>query len=204
MTEKKYLSGEFYLREDLITISKDLLGKYLFTEFNGELTGGMIIETEAYRGPEDQASHAFGNRRTKRNESMYHEGGICYIYLCYGLHALFNVVTNHKDIPHAALIRALKPTEGIDYMLKRRKRDSLKELTSGPGTLTQALGIHLTDNGTSLKSPQIWLEDRGIRVTEDDIIASPRVGVDYAGEHAKLPWRFRLTKAKITELNLIK
>src|SRR6185437_5047411 len=112
------------------------------------ITGGMIIETEAYRAPEDRASHAFGNRRTKRNEVMYHDGGRAYVYLCYGLHALFNVVTNEEGIPHAILIRAIKPEIGVEEMLRRRKKSKVdKTLASGPGTVSQALGITTKHNG---------------------------------------------------------
>ncbi len=153
----------------------------------------MIIETEAYRGPEDKASHAYGNRRTNRTEVMYKAGGICYVYLCYGIHALFNIITNTHDIPHAVLIRALHPVDGIPWMLKRRKKSKLDaKLTSGPGTLTQALGITLAHNGLSLHGPQIWIEDRGFKIDPKNIHASPRIGIDYAGEHALLPWRFTL------------
>src|ERR1700758_5372076 len=111
------LNLDYYKRRDVLFLSRDLLGKYLLTAFDGQLTGGMIVETEAYQGPEDKASHAYQNRRTKRNEVMYHSGGICYVYLCYGIHSLFNIVTNIENIPHAILIRAIKPTIGVDFML---------------------------------------------------------------------------------------
>lgn len=191
----KKLPLSFYLQEDVLAISKQLLGKYLFTFFNGCLTGGMIIETEAYRAPDDRASHAFGMRRTKRNETMYQKGGVCYIYLCYGVHSLFNIVTNQQGIPHAILIRALEPSVGIEKMLERRHKIKVdKSLTSGPGSLSQALGLSLKHNGISLTGPDIWVQDNGLIVLDDDVITSPRVGVDYAGEDASLPWRFRLKK----------
>lgn len=181
----------FYRQKDVLKISKELLGKYLITKIDGQMTGGMIIETEAYRGPEDRASHAYGMRRTKRNEMMYAKGGVSYIYLCYGLHSLFNIVTNQNDIPHAVLIRAIKPEIGMDQMLKRRSKTKPdRTLTNGPGTVSQALGLSLIHNGHSLTGPEIWLEDRGFKPTE--IFASPRIGVDYAGEDALLPWRFRV------------
>lgn len=187
----------FYRQEDVLAISRQLLGKYLFTSFDGCMTGGMIVETEAYRAPDDRASHAFGMRRTKRNENMYQAGGVCYIYLCYGLHSLFNIVTNQHGIPHAILIRALEPTEGLEKMLERRHKDKVdRSLTGGPGSLAQALGLSINHNGLSLAGPDIWVEDKGVIVLDEDVIASPRVGVDYAGEDALLPWRFRLKNNK--------
>jgi DNA-3-methyladenine glycosylase len=183
----------FYQRDDVLTISKELLGKFLFTCFDGNLTGGMIIETEAYRGAEDRACHAYGNRRTKRTEIMFQPGGVCYVYLCYGIHSLLNVVTHGEDFPHAILIRAIKPVEGIDCMLQRRNKSKLdKTLASGPGALTEALGITVQHNGISLDSSLIWIEDRHYTVDPKDILASPRVGIDYAGADAFLPWRFRI------------
>ncbi len=187
------LPKEFYHHPNVVYLSKQLLGKYLFTNFSDKLTGGMIIETEAYRGPEDRASHAFNNRKTKRNQVIYEAGGIAYVYLIYGLHYLFNVVTNVPEMPHAILIRSIKPEIGIEEMLRRRNQLKLtKTLTSGPGTLTQALGINLTHNGLPLERNLIWIEDRGVVVKDAEIICGPRVGVDYAGEDALLPWRFIL------------
>lgn len=184
---------DFYLQNDVVQISRDLIGKYLFTSMDGKLTGGMITETEAYKGPEDKASHAYELRRTKRNEVMYQKGGVCYVYLCYGIHFLFNIVTNVKDIPHAILIRAIKPEIGIEHMLKRRNRTALSsDLASGPGSLSQALGINLNHNGENLMGNTIWLEDRGIDISQNELLVTPRVGIDYAGEDAKLPWRFLL------------
>ena len=187
----------FYQQEDVLEISRQLLGKYLLTHFDNHLTGGMIIETEAYRAPEDRASHAYGMRRTKRNEVMCQAGGICYVYLCYGLHSLFNVVTNQEGVPHAILIRAIQPTIGIETMLTRRQKQKVdRHLAGGPGTLAQALGIQQSHNGLSLLGSKIWIEDRGIVVKEDEIATLPRVGVEYAGEDALLPWRFCLKKPK--------
>lgn len=196
---KKQLPLKYYRQEDVVLLSRDLLGKVLITNFDHQLTGGIIVETEAYRGPEDLASHSFGNRRTKRTEVMYHDGGICYVYRCYGIHALFNIVTNVAEAPHAILIRAIEPLYGIETMLKRRKKLKVdRTLTSGPGTLTEALGIDTKHNGLSLISSSIWIEDHGIEIKAEDIIASPRVGVDYAGDDAKLPWRFRIKNCKWT------
>lgn len=189
----------FYQQDDVLALSRQLLGKYLFTQFDEVLTGGLIVETEAYRAPEDRASHAYGMRRTKRNEMMYQAGGVCYVYTCYGIYPLFNVVTHQKDIPHAILIRALEPTEGLEEMMRRRRQTQIKRnLTAGPGTLTQALGILPQHNGWDLTNSLIWIEDRGLIIAPEDIIASPRVGVAYAGEDAQLPWRFRIKNNKWT------
>lgn len=176
-------------------IAKDLLGKFLITEIEGERTVGKIVETEAYRAPEDKASHAYGNRRTGRTEVMFAEGGRAYVYLCYGIHHLFNVVTNVENVAHAVLIRALEPIENEGIMLLRRGMEKIKpNLTAGPGALAQAMGITTQYSGidlTSERSP-IWIEDRGIKIDQSALIASPRVGVAYAQEWASIPWRFRV------------
>ncbi len=185
------LAKDFYLREDVVQISKDLLGKYLFTKIDNKVTAGIITETEAYAGITDKASHAYNNRRTKRTEVMFAEGGVSYVYLCYGIHHLFNVVTNGKDVPHAVLIRAIKPMEGIPTMLERRNTNQLhNKITAGPGTVSQALGIRTEHSGLDLRGNKIWIEDKGIKVYEKDIVAGTRIGVNYAGEDAKLPYRF--------------
>ncbi len=187
------LPRSFYTREDVVTVSRELLGKRLFTRINGVLTGGIITETEAYRGPEDRASHAFGGRRTQRTEIMYASGGTAYVYLCYGIHHLFNVVTNKKDTPHAVLIRAIEPLEGIETMLKRRKKKKMERaVTAGPGSMSQALGITTALTGIDLLGNQIWIEDRGNALNANEIISSKRIGVDYAGEHAERLWRFTM------------
>lgn len=186
------LPSEYYAHSDVLHLSRDLLGKVLCTHIDGERTSGVITETEAYRAPEDRASHAFGGRRTKRNEAMYSQGGVAYVYLCYGIHSLFNVVTNQAEIPHAILVRAIHPIEGVDTMLTRRNKTMVKTtLTTGPGALSQALGITTQHNTSSLTSETIWIEDRGIAIPSQEIITGPRVGIDYAGEDALLPWRFR-------------
>ncbi|MBI5346423.1 MAG: DNA-3-methyladenine glycosylase [Chlamydiae bacterium] len=190
----KILPLSFYVKEDVVFLAQEFLGKYLFTDIDG-LTGGMIIETESYAGATDKASHAYNFRRTKRNEAMYLNGGATYVYLCYGMHYMLNVVTNKIDIPHAILIRAIKPTHGVDLMLKRRTKDKIdKTLTVGPGTVTKALGINLSHNALKLNSSSIWIEDRGIKLKKNEILSSERVGVEYAKEDAKLPWRFRIKK----------
>lgn len=187
------LPQKFYTREDVIQISKELLGKFIYTDIDGKVTGGMIVETEAYQGAEDKASHAFGNRKTPRTEPFYKEGGISYVYLCYGIHYLFNVITNQKNIPHAILIRAIEPTEGIETMLHRRRMTRpLYNLAAGPGAMSMALGITIKHNAVNLQGKTIWLEDKGVKIEEKDIIASPRVGVAYAKEYASKPWRFRV------------
>lgn len=189
------LPRSFYTRDDVVSISKELLGKFLFTYFNNQLTGGMITETEAYRGQVDKASHAYNGRRTARTEIMYSEGGTAYIYLCYGIHYLFNVVTNEKEIPHAVLIRAIEPVEGIDRMLKRRnKKKADYSLTCGPGALSQALGILTKQTGEDLLGNKIWIEDRGVTIKKSEIISSTRVGVDYAGSHAGWKYRFYIKR----------
>ena len=181
---------------DVVTIAKQLIGKVLCTKIDGKITGGRIVETEAYRGPEDKASHAYQNKKTKRNSAMFEMGSIAYIYQCYGLHYLFNVVTGTVGVPHAVLIRAIEPLIGIDIMLLRRNFTRLHPaLTSGPGALTKALGITLQHNFASLQGDPIWIEERQPSETDEKIIASPRVGIHYAEEDALLPWRFRLSNS---------
>jgi len=190
------LPAHFYTRPDVVQVAKDLLGKYLVTYFDGQLTAGKIVETEAYRAPDDRACHAFGNRRTARTEVMFQEGGRAYIYLCYGLHHLFNVVTGEEGMAHAVLVRAVQPIDNVELMLERRGMSRPeRKLTAGPGALSQALGIRTGHSGISLLYPgsPIWLEDRGEVVMEENIVASPRVGVGFAGECALWPWRFRIT-----------
>lgn len=184
----------FYRRPDVVAISRDLLGKYLFTRVPGDdLTGGRIVETEAYAGPEDRASHAYGNRRTGRTEVMFAAGGVVYVYLCYGMHAMVNVVTGKRDVPHAILIRALEPTHGVARMLARRGRCAVdRSLAGGPGRLARALGIDTGWSGASLVGNRIWIEDRDAGPVARDIVASRRIGVDYAGRDAARPWRFRI------------
>ncbi|MCE9614974.1 MAG: DNA-3-methyladenine glycosylase [Lentisphaerae bacterium] len=196
----------FYRRHDVVAIARELLGKRLCTCLpstnagghgrpRAVFTAGIIAETEAYAGPEDRASHAYGNRRTARTSIMFRAGGAAYVYLCYGMHALFNVVTHEPGVPHAVLIRAIVPTHDIATMLRRRGRKQLtRTLTTGPGTVAQALGITTDHTGISLGGRQIWIEDAGITVGAADVVASPRVGVAYAGAHARRPWRFQCPK----------
>ena len=185
------LPFSYYQNPDVIFLAKDLLGKVLFTEIEGETTAGIIVETEAYFGAQDKASHAYGNRRTNRTETLYNEGGISYVYLCYGIHHLFNVVTSVKDEPHAVLIRAVEPLIGTEIMEIRRKMPFTKPaVSSGPGSAAKALGIDRSFNKKDLTGEEIWIEDQGIRYPSDQIAAVPRVGVAYAQEDAFLPWRF--------------
>ena len=185
------LPEAYYRSTDTLGLARDLLGKVLCTRINGEYTAGMITETEAYCGAEDKACHAYGNRRTARTETMFAAGGAAYVYLCYGIHHLFNVVTNEADVPHAILVRGVHPVDGVEKMLERRKQTKLtKRLSAGPGTLSQALGIHTSQTGTSLQSDLLWIEDRGIVLPDSKVEITPRIGVDYAGEDAKLPYRF--------------
>lgn len=185
------LPQSYYLGSDVVAISKSLLGKYLFTSINGLISGGYITETEAYNGIIDRASHAFGNRKTPRTQIMYEEGGIAYIYLCYGIHEMLNVVTSVEGQPYAILIRAIEPTTRIDTMLARRNMLTLKpNITAGPGSVAKALGIDRKLNGISLQSDTLWIEDRGLSFSDNQIAAVPRIGVAYAGEDALLPYRF--------------
>lgn len=189
---KNKLPQSFYTRPDVVQISKDLLGKILYTQFDGIQTAGIIVETEAYCGATDKACHAHLNRRTKRTEIMFAEGGVAYVYLCYGIHHLFNIVTNQKDHADAVLIRAIEPTIGIETLLKRRKMKKVQpRLTAGPGCLTQALGIRTsTSYGEDLQSDRVWIEDKGLEIPESEIVSTTRIGIDYAEEDALLPWRF--------------
>jgi len=193
----KKLGKSFYERDNVVQIARELPGKFLMTKIDGIITGGMITEVEAYEGVTDRASHAFNNRRTARTEVMYSAGGTAYVYLCYGIHHLFNVVTNRSGIPHAILIRAIEPAEGIDMMMRRRKKSRLDfTLTSGPGALSEALGIQTQHTGKSLLTGNIWLEDRGIEITQAMITKTTRIGVDYAGTDALLPYRFYIKENK--------
>jgi DNA-3-methyladenine glycosylase len=192
------LEKSFYTRPDVVQIAKELIGKVLCTRFNGEMTSGIITETEAYEGVMDRASHAYGNRRTGRTEVMFATGGVAYIYLCYGMHSLFNIVTNNADIPHAVLIRGIHPLEGIEIMKTRSGKALLKQGSgSGPGNVSKLLGIHYTLTGIDLQGEQIWLEERGY-IFEEFIKAGPRIGVQYAGTDALLPYRFLIDEDKIT------
>ncbi|WP_432713477.1 DNA-3-methyladenine glycosylase [Pedobacter sp.] len=185
------LPYSFYQQELVTDLAIQLLGKQLFTFIDGELTGGTIVETEAYNGVLDKASHAYGGRLTNRTQTMYGAGGLSYVYLCYGIHHLFNVVTGPENTPHAVLVRGLEPVEGVDVMLRRRNMPVLKpNLTAGPGALAKALGIDRQLNAKDLLGDEIWIEDHGISYQPEQIVAGPRIGVAYAEDHALLPWRY--------------
>jgi DNA-3-methyladenine glycosylase len=193
----KKIAASYFQSDDTLGISQGLLGKFLVSMCGNQRTSGMIIETEAYLGKGDRASHAYGGRRTKRTEVMYLPGGHWYVYLCYGLHCLLNIVTHRKEEPHAILIRAIAPCEGIETMLKRREKAKVDlHLTSGPGSLCKALGIGLELSGEPL-GKKVWIEDWGILIPKDQIVASPRIGVSYAKEHALLPYRFNLLNPEL-------
>lgn len=188
------LKTEFYIRTDVVQIARELLGKVLVTNIEGQLCQAIITETEAYAGVTDKASHAYGGRLTTRTRPMYLRGGHAYVYLCYGIHHLFNVVTNIEGVPDAVLIRGVEPINGIQLMMERRGHQELKPaLTQGPGALAVALGIQTLHSGLPLTNKEvIWINDAGQTIAEQDIIASPRVGVAYADEDALRPYRFRI------------
>ncbi|QJD98041.1 DNA-3-methyladenine glycosylase [Mucilaginibacter robiniae] len=185
------LPESFYLNSNVVEVAKSLLGKYLFTCIDGLLTGGYIVETEAYNGGIDKASHAYGNRLTSRTQTLFQHGGVAYVYLCYGIHEMLNVVTSVEGQPHAVLIRAINPTVGLDVMQHRRNMAVVKPtITSGPGSVGKALGISRKLNGISFQSDQLWIEDQGLTYAEENMVAAPRIGVAYAAEDALLPYRF--------------
>ncbi|WP_343687334.1 DNA-3-methyladenine glycosylase [Chryseobacterium gleum] len=185
------LPRSYYSNPDVLFLAKDLLGKVLFTEIDGETTAGIIVETEAYFGVKDKASHAYGGRRTDRTETLYSHGGVSYVYLCYGIHHLFNVVTSVEDEPHAVLVRAVEPLIGKEIMELRRNMPATKpSISAGPGSAAKALGIDRSFNRKKLTENEIRIEDHGIAYQPDEIIAGPRIGVAYAEEDALLPWRF--------------
>ena len=187
---RQKLPPSFYLRNDVVKIAKELLGKVLVTNWNNEYTSGRIVETEAYAGEMDRASHA-SKGKTARTSVIFEEGGTAYVYLCYGIHEMFNIVTNKEGIPHAILIRGVEPMEGIDIMLRRTGKKKLDEsLARGPGNVGKAFGFHRSQCGVSLQSDELYIEDDGFKIDKKLIIASPRIGVDYAGEHALFDYRF--------------
>lgn len=185
------LGRSFYAREDVLAVARELLGKRLVVPApTGERVSGRIVEVEAYCGVGDRASHAFGGRRTPRTETMYARGGVAYVYFVYGMHHQFNVVTGKEGVPHAVLVRALEPTEGVELMQRRRPARDERELTSGPGKLCQALGIDRTYNGADLLGRRVWVEEAESLLTDEEIASGARIGVAYAGVDALKPWRF--------------
>ncbi len=185
------LPASFYTRTDVVQIARELLGKILITCFDGIIIAGRIVETEAYNGIADKASHAFGGRRTTRTEVMYAPGGTAYVYFCYGMHHLFNVVTNVDGVPHAVLVRAVEPITGIEAMLLRTGKHKMDfTLTKGPGNVAKAFGITTQHTAHSLSGNELFIADDDILLKKENIIATPRIGVAYAGEDALLPYRF--------------
>jgi DNA-3-methyladenine glycosylase len=184
------LEESFYQRSDVTRVARELLGKKLYTRIGRQLSSGIIVETEAYSHVE-KGCHAYLNRMTKRNEVMFNAGGYAYVYLCYGIHNLFNVVTGSEGTGDAVLVRALEPIDGIGDMQARTGMTTARRITSGPGKLTRALGIDRSFNGKHLTGSEIWIGE-GINVGKKDIVASRRIGIDYAGNDAELPWRYTI------------
>jgi DNA-3-methyladenine glycosylase len=185
------LAREFYTRPSVLTVARDLLGTVLVAPApDGTRVSGIIVETEAYRGPEDRASHAYGGRRTRRTETMYARGGTAYVYFVYGMYHQFNVVTGVEGVPHAVLVRALEPVEGLERMRLRRPGRADPRLTSGPGALCLALGLDRSHDKADLLGDRVWLEERPARIAPSAIASGPRIGIDYAGAWAAKPWRF--------------
>jgi DNA-3-methyladenine glycosylase len=190
-------------QRDTILVSKDLLGKVLVHESSEGTTAGRIVETEAYRGPEDRAAHSSGGRRTARNEVMYGEKGHAYVYFIYGLYYCFNITAgNVPGKPEAVLVRALEPVAGDDIMAKRRAANRRKaaNLTNGPSKLCMAMGITKTQNKTDLTAPPLYIEDAP-HIPEKEIAETIRVGVDYAGEWKNKPWRFYIKGNRFVSVN---
>jgi DNA-3-methyladenine glycosylase len=180
----------FYRRQDTVQIARELIGMKLFTHIEGKICAGLINETEAYRGVKDKASHAYGGRRTNRTEVMYNAGGVNYIYLCYGIHQMLNVITGSINDPQAILIRSIIPTSGLEVMKTRCNKTIDKDLSDGPGKLCKAMGIHRGFNGMPLDKAPIWIEENNRSIVPKDIKVGPRIGIDYAAEDAALPYRF--------------
>lgn len=201
----KKLKPDFYLGQNVLQTARDLLGKILVTNIDGMHTSARIVETEAYIALTDKASHSYNGRRTNRNEHMYGKGGISYVYICYGMHHLFNVVTNVKDVPDAVLIRAAEPVSGIQAMLARTgKAVADYTLTKGPGNMSRALGIAKLHSGISLNGNLIFLADDGVVLPAESIGASKRIGIDGAGEDALLPYRFYIRGNKYVSASPVK
>jgi len=198
----KIIPTEFFTRTDVVQIAKDILGKVLFTSIKNEITAGIIVETEAYAGAHDKASHAYNYRRTARTEIMYQEGGCAYVYLCYGIHPLFNIVTSVEGDPQAVLIRGIEPLHGIEIMKNRKGKSILSPKEGiGPGNVTKLLGITVNHSGLilnrdTIKETAIWLQDDELSIPEEEVKISTRIGVDYAAEDALLPYRFQWVKKK--------
>ncbi|AMJ67218.1 DNA-3-methyladenine glycosylase [Hymenobacter sp. PAMC 26628] len=194
------LGLEFYQRPDVLQIARELLGKHLYTNVDGVITAGRVVETEAYRHEGDNSMTMHLQRKHQQASALYVPGGHAYIYTVYDRHALFNIATHDATHPDTVLIRAVEPLVGIEEMLRRRGLGApARSLTAGPGVLTQALGITPALSGTALDGSVLWFEDHGETVTDADVLASARVGLAYAGaEAAALPWRFRISGSQWT------
>jgi DNA-3-methyladenine glycosylase len=194
------LSRNFYEGDDILAISKSLLGKKLCTNIEGDFTSGIIVEAEAYKAPEDKASHAYGNKITPRTKTMFSGPGTGYVYIIYGMYHLFNVISGPVGTAHCILIRAIEPLDGIDIMQRRRGMPKLqKSLTNGPGKFSIAMGIHKNFDGTDLThKSDIWIEEAWPEVDESEIIVGPRVGMSTAEECSNWPFRFRIRNNKWT------
>jgi DNA-3-methyladenine glycosylase len=172
-------------------IARFFLGNVLCVRAADGYAEGLITETEAYGGAEDAASHAYNGRRTARTEVMYAPGGAAYVYLCYGLHHMFNIITGPKDSPKAVLVRAVKIVAGYEIVRRRRRGVAEKAWASGPGRVCTALGIGRQHYGHDLAAgEEIWIEGRGVKVPRREITAGPRIGIAYAGAWVHVPWRF--------------
>ena len=185
------LQRTFYQR-DTISVSKALLGKILVHDSSEGTMAGRIVETEAYRGPEDQAAHSYGGRRTIRNEVMFGQKGHAYVYFIYGMYYCFNITTGViLGKPEAVLIRALQPVKGEEVMAKHRgaPRGKVANLTNGPSKLCIAMGITKSQNKTDLTNPPLYIRD-ALSVPQKDIVETTRIGVNYAGEWKNKLWRF--------------
>ena len=185
----KTLDRAFYLR-DTLTVARDLLGKLLVHETPEGRTVGRIVETEAYLGPRDKAAHSYRAARGGRTEIQYGPGGYAYLYLIYGIHYCMNIVTGPPECPEVVLLRALEPAEGLELMAKRRKTETRTALCSGPGKLCAAMALDKSCYGADLCGDTLYLLDDGTRYGEDEIAATPRIGIDYAEEARDFPWRF--------------
>jgi len=192
MHANKKLPREFYTRTNVLTVARELLGKLLVVPAaDGSRVSGIIVEVEAYRGPQDRASHAYGGRRTRRTETMYGVGGTAYVYFVYGMYNQFNVVTSVPETPHAILVRGLEPMEGLEWMRRRRPEQPDSNLTNGPGKLCMALGIDREMDRADLLGNEVWIEESR-KIPARQIASGPRIGIDYAADWIAKPWRFWL------------
>ena len=188
----KRLRPEDYCGNIFDVARRHLLGSYLCSNIGGEFTAGRVTELEVYSGPEDKACHAYQNRNTNRTKTMFCRGGVAYVFFIYGMYNQFNVVTGEEGYPQAVLIRSLEPVAGTEIMQKRRKKEKLRDLTTGPGKLCQALGITREHDGISLSGNKLWISPAERVLSEDEICASARIGIDYAEEYKDKLWRYTI------------